>query len=249
MLSRDVMLELHDLTLGYDGQPAVRRVSGAFQQGSLTAIVGPNGAGKSSLLRALVGQLRPMGGHISRAAAVNRIAYLPQQSELDRNVPVTVHELVCLGAWHRIGVTGGGDTVARDADDALLAVGLERVGERLVHSLSMGQLQRALFARVILTDAPVILLDEPFSAMDGRTTRDLMTLIFRWQREQRTIIAVLHDLDQVRSHFPQCLLLARELVAWGRTEQVLTASSLNLAHKVAERWEESVACGAQGRFA
>jgi len=234
------VLRIHDLTLGYDGHPAVHHLCGAFDEGSLTALVGPNGAGKSTLLNALVGQLRPLTGRIERAAPSSRIAYLPQQAEIDRSFPVTVAELVSLGAWHRIGAfTTVGQSLHRDVQEALHAVGLEGFDNRLLASLSVGQLQRALFARVLLIDAPLILLDEPFNAIDARTTRDLIELVRGWHRERRTIVAVLHDLEQVRRNFPQCLLLAREPIAWGTTEDVLVPGNLARAQCLAEQWDET----------
>ena len=97
----------------------------------------------------------------------------------------------------------------------------------------------ALFARVLLQDAPVILLDEPFNAIDTRTTADLLAVVHRWHQQQRTVIAVLHDLDQVRQHFDQTLLLARRCVAWGPTAQALDAHNLFRARQMAEAWDES----------
>jgi zinc/manganese transport system ATP-binding protein len=98
--------------------------------------------------------------------------------------------------------------------------------------------QRALFARLLLQDADLILLDEPFNAIDARTTADLLQLLARWRNESRTVIAVLHDLEQVRAHFDEVLLLAREPVAWGPTAQVLQAAHLFRARQMAEAWDE-----------
>jgi zinc/manganese transport system ATP-binding protein len=107
-----------------------------------------------------------------------------------------------------------------------------------VGSLSSGQFQRVLFARLLMQDAELILLDEPFNAMDSRTTHALLVLIHQWQAQGRTVIAVLHDDSQVRSHFDQTVLLARELVAWGPTAQVLTEPHLQRAHTLAEAWDD-----------
>ena len=98
-------------------------------------------------------------------------------------------------------------------------------------------MQRALFARLLLQDAQVLLLDEPFTAIDERTTGDLLVLIARWHGEGRTIIAILHDFDLVRRHFPQTLLLAREAVAWGPTAAVLSPANLARATRMCEAFE------------
>jgi zinc/manganese transport system ATP-binding protein len=238
---KGIGITLRDLTVAYDRRPAVHHLDGRFAPGSLTAIVGPNGAGKSTLLKAIVGALAPASGAVDRAGLSARdLGYLPQAAEIDRSFPLTVADTVIMGAWHRIGVLGGVDRATADlARKALSAVGLEGFERRAVGSLSAGQFQRVLFARLLLQDASVILLDEPFTAIDMRTTGDLLDLVRRWHDEGRTVITVLHDLDQVRAHFPQALLLAREPIAWGPTEAVLSPANLLRARSMAERWDEA----------
>lgn len=232
-------VHIHDLTVAYRGHPAVHHLSGAFAAGMLTAVVGPNGAGKSTLLGALGGTIHDYEGRIERDPALC-VAYLPQALALDRSFPVRVHEVVAMGLWSRIGSFGG---LRRDdrsrVDDALAAVGLGGCGQRWLGELSAGQAQRVLFARVLVQDAALILLDEPFNAIDARTTADLLALLHRWKHEARTVIAVLHDLEQVREHFEQVLLLARERVAWGPTADVLKTEHLFKARQMAEAWDEA----------
>jgi zinc/manganese transport system ATP-binding protein len=230
---------LRDLTVSYRGHPAVHHLSGAFAAGMLTAVVGPNGAGKSTLLGALGGTIRDFKGRIERDLS-QRVAYLPQASALDRSFPVRVHEMVAMGLWSRIGSFAGLRPADRSGvDQALAAVGLSGFGARWLGELSAGQAQRVLFARVLLQDAGLILLDEPFNAIDARTTADLLALLHRWKQEARTVIAVLHDIEQVREHFEQVLLLARERVAWGLTAEVLKAEHLFKARQMAEAWDEA----------
>jgi zinc/manganese transport system ATP-binding protein len=234
-------LRIRDLTVAYRGHPAVHHVTGEFAPGSMTAVVGPNGAGKSSLLAAIGGALRGYQGRIERDPA-QRVAYLPQASELDRSFPVRVHELVATGLWASTGSFGAIAVAGHQrVDEALAAVGLAGFERRWVGELSAGQAQRVLFARVLVQDAGLILLDEPFNAIDARTTADLLVLLHRWHRESRTVIAVLHDLDQVRTHFEQALLLAREPVAWGPTATVLSAEHLFTARRMAEAWDDTAA--------
>jgi zinc/manganese transport system ATP-binding protein len=229
-------IKLRDLTLGYDGHPAVHHLSGAFGTGSLTAIVGPNGSGKSTLLKGIMGMLKPIGGMIERRGD---IAYLPQGAEIDRSFPANVRELVGLGLWKRRGAFGGYNATDREQLGAALhAVGLDGFERRAIDTLSGGQLQRALFARVLLQNAQVVLLDEPFTAIDEQTVGDLMRLVAHWHGEGRTVIAVLHDLELVRRHFPQTLLLAREPIGWGKTAVTLRAENLQRARAMPEAWDE-----------
>jgi zinc/manganese transport system ATP-binding protein len=227
------------LTAAYGGHPAVHHLSGRFAPGSLTAVVGPNGAGKSTLLRAIAG-LHP--GIEGRIEAGGRIALLPQASALDRSFPIACLDVVLLGLWPVRGAFGtiGAAERAR-AGEALAAVGLSGFERRPVGSLSSGQFQRLLFARLLLQDAPIILLDEPFNAVDARTAADLLAMLRRWHGEGRTVIAVLHDLDLVREAFPETLLLARDAIAWGPTEQALSAANRLRARMMAEAWDERAA--------
>lgn len=241
-------IRLTDLTLGYDRHPAVHHLNGCFEAGSLTAIIGPNGAGKSTLLKGIKGMLPVLSGGVA-LEGVDRaaIAYLPQQAELDQDFPISVLDVVMLGHWRGVGMFGAmGAGHRRHALDALAAVGLEGFERRPIGSLSVGQRQRVLFARVLLEDAPVILLDEPFAAIDARTTADLLALVGCWHGEGRTVIAVLHDFDQVRRHFPRALLLAREVIAWDETERVLSADNLLKARAMSEAWDEDAAICARG---
>jgi len=228
------LIRLNNVTLGYDQHPAIHHLSGEFTKASLTAIIGPNGAGKSTLIKALAGAMTPIEGELHIERKVRR-AYLPQLIEIDRSFPMHVSDFVAMGLWSKIGSFGAMPHFgAHRILDALATVGLTGFEDRLVGTLSGGQMQRALFARMMLQDASLILIDEPFSAIDSATVEDLMHLILRWHREGRTILTVLHDLALVRSYFPDCLLLAREAIAWGKTETVLTDANLTAARQMVE---------------
>lgn len=234
-------IRLTDLTLGYDRHPAVHHLSGEIASGSLTAIVGPNGAGKSTLLKGIAGALSPLDGNVALAAG-RRLAYLPQQAELDRSFPIHVYDLVAMGLWNSAGIFGRiGRGSAAKIEAAIAAVGLAGFERRPIGALSGGQMQRALFARLLLQDADIILLDEPFTAIDARTTADLLALVQRWHGESRTVVAVLHDIETVRRAFPQTLLLARETVAWGETAEVLTPANLLKARRMVEAFDSHAA--------
>ncbi|MEL6520812.1 MAG: zinc ABC transporter ATP-binding protein AztA [Pseudomonadota bacterium] len=229
-------LAFQNLTLGYDRHPAVHHLRTEIAEGSLTAIVGPNGAGKSTLLKGVTGALAPLEGHVAFGQFQREdIAYLPQQSEIDRSFPLSVVDLVAMGLWREIGAFGWlrRKQQTRIAD-AIAAVGLTGFENRPIGSLSGGQMQRVLFARLLLQDAKLVLLDEPFSAIDARTMADLLTVVRNWHGEGRTVLAVLHDHEMVRTHFPQTLMLARELVAHGPTEKVLTPENHLRARQMCE---------------
>jgi zinc/manganese transport system ATP-binding protein len=232
-------IRLVNLTLGYDRRPAVHHLEGEIAPGAGLAVCGPNGAGKSTLLKALAGLLAPLGGRIDRASAAARdVAYLPQLVEVDRSFPINVRDFVAMGAMRRLGLFGRLDAGERARTaEALDRVGLVGMEDRPIDTLSGGQMQRVLFARLIVQDQRVILLDEPFGAIDEATTQDLLALIDQWRAEGRTVVAVLHELDLARRAFPETLLLAREPIAWGETRATLCGENLARARAMSEAYD------------
>jgi zinc/manganese transport system ATP-binding protein len=232
-------IRLDRVTLRRGGRDVVRDLTGGFAPGSLTAVAGPNGAGKTTLLHALCGMLPVASGRIERAGLDARaIALLPQEGRLDRSFPITCRDVVVLGWTARLGLFRRiGSAEYAVADEALASVGLDGLGHRPIGALSAGQFQRVLFARTIVRDAQVILLDEPFSAIDAATEDDLMAIVRLWHRQGRTVIVVLHDLDLIRAEFPETLLLVPESSGssasgarvWGPTDEVLTAAAIRQA--------------------
>jgi zinc/manganese transport system ATP-binding protein len=163
-------------------------------------------------------------------------------AEIDRTFPINVYDMVAMGLWHRAGLFGGIDRKARNMiHDAIAAVGLAGFEQRAIATLSGGQMQRMLFARLLLQDARVIVLDEPFNAIDAKTSSDLCDLVHRWHSEKRTVLAALHDVELVKGNFPETLLLAREPVAWGATANVLTPENLMKARRMCEAFDEHAA--------
>lgn len=241
---------LDDVTVAYNRHPAIHHVSGAFHHGSLTALCGPNGGGKSSLLKAIVGLAPVVSGHVHVPHDRDHaIAYLPQVVDVDRSFPLKVLDVADLGHWRRTGAFRRiGAEHRRRSLAALATVGLQGLEQRPIEALSVGQFQRLLFGRLIVEDAPIILLDEPFNAIDQRTTEDLLRLVIAWAAEGRTVVAAVHDLDMARRAFPETLLVARELIAWGPSREVLCEGNLARARSLAEGWsEDAPICPVPGR--
>ena len=229
------MIRLDDVTICYRKHPAVHHLTGTFTAGGLTAVVGPNGAGKTTLLKAITRQQTLTTGRIT---ADGEIAYLPQLAELDRQFPLTVSELVLAGSWKRQGGWRGlqQDEQSR-ATAALERVGLGGFGQRTIATLSGGQLQRARFARLLVQDTPIVLLDEPFNNIDTRTRDTLLKILATWRTEQRTVAVVVHDMGLAHEHFPETLLLAHEVIAWGDTASTLAEANLDRAQQMTEYWQ------------
>jgi zinc/manganese transport system ATP-binding protein len=234
-------IALENVIVTYRRLPAVHHVSGTFAPGSLTAIAGPNGAGKSTLLKTIAGLLSPSDGRVLRGPLKpTDIAYLPQLPDIDRSFPISVAETVMFGAWKRAGAFGEiGAQERHRITEALACVNLLGYARAPIAALSAGQWQRVLFARAIVQEASVLLLDEPFAGLDEDTQAHLISLIHEWHKAGRTVVVVLHDTDFIREHFPETLLLARELIAWGPTAEVLTPENLARARTTIAKWARS----------
>jgi zinc/manganese transport system ATP-binding protein len=198
------------------------------EKGSALAVLGANGSGKSTFVKMLLGLMQPLAGKLTWPGGPPReIGYLAQMTEFDARFPLRVRDLAAMGAWKGFGLWGGLDRATRGrVDAALQAVGVLNIADRPLHTLSGGQLQRTLFARVILQDASLILLDEPFAAVDQSTEAHLLSLIDRWRDEGRAVVLVVHDLSSVLDHCDQALLLGGGQASHGPVDTVLTPARL-----------------------
>lgn len=212
---------------------ALRGLDLDLPKGRITALVGPNGAGKSTLLELLAGSREPTEGRMEWAPGLGQsVAWLPQQGSLDTSLPVSVMDTVLLGHWQRLGAFGRVRSEhLRQAHAALDRVGLGGLARRRIGELSAGQLQRLLFARLLLQDTPLALLDEPFAAVDEATASELLGLMNEWPARGRTVVFSSHDLAQVRSHVPHAVLLAGEVIASGPSAEVLSPDVLARARE------------------
>jgi zinc/manganese transport system ATP-binding protein len=239
---KPVSIEIQDLTVQYPQNAVISKLSCDFKAPGLWAVAGPNGAGKSTLLKTMLGlQKFASGGIHFHGLCPCDVAYLAQQNQLDRRFPLTVGDTVAMGLFRQVGLFRRYTKEQREKMQiALDEVGLSSFAKVPLQALSGGQFQRVLFARLILQDAPVILLDEPFTGVDGRTLEDLMKLLHQWVKEGRLVVAVLHHIDLVQEYFPHTLLLARHFFKAGLTKDVVTPENMLAAVAASREWEAEV---------
>lgn len=185
------------LDLDVAGHPVLRGIDVTAYAGEVTAIVGPNGSGKSTLVAALAGLLRPRAGRIEHAAP-HEIALVPQQTVLSDRLPITVGELVAMGRWRRTGFWRPLDHDDRAIiTESLEAVELVELRRSPVCALSGGQRQRALLAQGLAQRAPLLLLDEPMTALDVASRRAVNGAVEAAASAGAAVVVVTHDLDDL----------------------------------------------------
>ncbi|PKH21373.1 hypothetical protein CIG19_16350 [Enterobacterales bacterium CwR94] len=201
-------LTLHALEVGYQGRAVTFPIDGEFPRGSLSAISGANGCGKSTLLKTLAGIQPPVAGQIKTDWASSRIGWLSQQAEMDAQFPITVLDFVATGGWVGSGVWRGFTrSLQQRVWQSLDTVAMTAHSHALLRELSGGQLQRVRFARLLMQEPQLLLLDEPFTGIDQPTIALLIEVIQTLRQQGKTLIAVLHDAQLIARYFPRELQL------------------------------------------
>ncbi|MQT92216.1 metal ABC transporter ATP-binding protein [Pseudomonas helleri] len=217
------MILCQDLLWGAANSPLTPRLNIKLPTGSLTAVVGANGAGKSSLLKVLAGLQKPLSGHLRINAEGTKIGYLVQRSGIDRQFPISLGELVSGGFW---GQRLRRRVRSQRLRQTLQAWDIEKLEAYPLEALSGGELQRALLARLSLTDANLLLLDEPDAALDKAGQTLLWRHIGAWHKAGHTLVVVSHDLPRVREMAEFCLLVDSEGCQYGPSHAVIGKAGL-----------------------
>jgi manganese/zinc/iron transport system ATP- binding protein len=228
----DPAIILDDVSIAYNGAPVLEHVTLTIPRGQLVGIIGPNGAGKSTLLKGLAGLLHICCGHVLVGGlppkqAHHLVAYIPQHESVDWNFPATVADIVMMGRFARLGWLrwpGRADYAA--VDRALVQVGLQDIRHRLIGELSGGQQQRVFLARALVQEAPIVLMDEPFSGVDASTEESMFRLLRTARQDGKTILVATHDLSSALQLFDLLIFLNRRLIAYGPADRVFTSEIL-----------------------
>ena len=229
-------IEIRDVATGYRGQPALEGVSLSVPKGSMMAVVGPNGGGKSTLLKLLLGLIAPWHGSVcvlgsDPTTARRRIGYVPQTGSGDWSFPATVGEVVMMGRYRRLGWLrrpGRADWVV--VNQALERVGMADRSDRQVGELSGGQQQRVFFARALVQEPELLLLDEPLAGVDALTERDIHLLLRELADRGVTVVFTTHNLSTVAEQFDLVAFVNRRIVAFGRPAKVFSEQTLRATY-------------------
>lgn len=191
-------LTCENVSLGYDNKTILSNLSFSVNSGDYLCIVGENGSGKSTLMRTMLGLQKPMSGEISLGDGLKKgeIGYLPQQTDVQKNFPASVKEIVLSGCQARAGLRPLYNNQEKEmAANAMKKMRIEEFSKRCYRELSGGQQQRVLLARALCATQKILLLDEPVSGLDPRVTAEMYELISGLNKEGITIIMISHDID------------------------------------------------------
>jgi manganese/iron transport system ATP-binding protein len=229
------ILDVHHLTVRYNGRAALEDITFHLHEGERIAVVGPNGAGKSTLFKVVAGVLQPSAGEVnifgSRPRGHVCIAYIPQRSQVDWNFPVSVADVVMMGRSAKLGPFNWPRKKDWDfVQHALETVELSDLASRQIGELSGGQQQRMFIARALAQEAELTLMDEPLTGLDTPAQEGLLSLLDRLKRENVTVMVATHDLDQAARFFDRIMLLNHRMIAFGNPQEVLHTDNLLQAY-------------------
>jgi ABC-type Mn2+/Zn2+ transport system ATPase subunit len=231
-------LEIKNLSVAYNGRSALEGITFSVPKGAMLGVVGPNGGGKSTLLKAMLGLVRPQTGTVEILGRwVDRrvrklVGYVPQREDVDWNFPVSAFDVAMMGRVPSMRPFCR--PTARDRElvwEALKTAGMERLADTPIGGLSGGQQQRVFLARALAQEAQVLLLDEPVSGVDAPSQHEIFDLLHRLQGEGKTVVVTTHDLSCVAERFDLALLLNRRVVSLGKPEEVFSPELLNEAYQ------------------
>lgn len=224
-------ITVRHLSVHYRTVAALKDINLTVQPGRLVGIFGPNGAGKSTLVKAMLGLIPAQGtvlyGDRALADQRERLAYVPQRSQIDWSYPATVWDVVLMGRVQKTGwFSRFSATSRRTALAALERLGMEQYRDRPIGQLSGGQQQRVFLARALAQEAEAFFLDEPFVGVDQKTEEVIFELFRELTSAGKLVMVVSHDLGSTITHFDDLILLNQSLIAHGPRQQVLTQDNL-----------------------
>lgn len=230
----DPFVEIRDVTFGYGAMPVLSNVSLHLHRGQFAGLVGPSGAGKTSLLKLILGTLRPNRGSVTIGGATlngrpaPQVGYVPQLESVDWNFPVTVEQVVLMGRVRQSSWLPWHDAGAKHAARAVLQrLEIDHLANRHIRDLSGGQQQRVFLARALISQPELLVLDEPTSGVDMRTAENVLHLLCDLNQQGITILMTSHDLNAVAAHLPWVICLNRRVIAEGPPERAFTDAVLS----------------------
>lgn len=229
-------IEVHNLTVSYDGGPVLWDIDFELPKGKIIGVIGPNGSGKTTLLKSIMGLLEPSSGFIKifdkpLEEVREKVAYVPQRETVDWDFPASVFDVVMMGRYRKSNLLKRLNKADREiVNQAIEKVGLTEFKNRQISQLSGGQQQRVFIARALAQKAELYLMDEPFVGVDAATESSILSLLQEMKDEGKTVLIIHHDLQTVSEYFDHLVLLNTRMIAKGPINDVLTKENLTNAY-------------------
>lgn len=229
-------VKVSNLTVAYQKKPVLEDISFCVPEGKLIGIIGPNGAGKSTLIKAILELIPSINGSVeiygdSYKQNRKKVGYVPQRESVDWDFPTDALDVVTMGRYGHLGwFKRPGKKDTKIAMDCLEKVGMAQYANRQISQLSGGQQQRVFLARALAQDADLYFMDEPFVGVDAATEKAIITLLNNLKMQGKTVLVVHHDLNTVKEYFDWIMLLNKELVGFGPTEELFTKDYLQTTY-------------------
>lgn len=231
-------IRIEDMTMVYNDKPVVWNVNLNIPKNSRTVIIGPNGAGKSTLIKGVLNLIKPLTGRVLiddvkiNKKIIKTIAYIPQVEEVNWDFPTTVFEVVLMGRYPHLGYLK--HPGKKDKDIARKAIEKMKMSKYInthISELSGGQKQRVFLARAIAQNAPIYFMDEPFQGVDIQTEKMIAETIKQFQKEEKTVIVVHHNLDTVKEYFDYVVMMNKTIVCSGPVSSTFTKENIKDAYR------------------
>jgi manganese/iron transport system ATP-binding protein/manganese/zinc/iron transport system ATP- binding protein len=231
------IIHLENASMGYknDSELVLENITISFYPGDQVAVIGPNGAGKSTLFKTIVGLIPPINGEVTvhggrGSSHKDCVSYIPQKESIDWNYPITVRDVVMMGRYGKIPFLRNPNDKDREiVDSAMERMDVITLADRKIRDCSGGQQQRVFLARSLAQHPHILLMDEPFNAVDVATEQVILDNLRIFRENQVTTLVATHDLSLVSENFERTLILNKRIIAYGLTREVMIRENLQEA--------------------
>ena len=213
------LITVKDLSLGYESEVIAKDINFEVNKGDYLFVLGENGSGKTTLMKTLLNLRNPISGKILYGDGLkhNEIGYLPQQTDVQKDFPASVSEIVLSGCQGRCGIRPFYNKEEKAlALSNMKLMGIENLASRCYRELSGGQQQRALLARALCAAGKVLLLDEPVAGLDPEATAKMYELIFGLNKKGMSVIMISHDIEASEKYATHILSFGKEVKYYAR---------------------------------
>jgi len=229
----EIAISIKDLTVSYEDKKILSNINMEIPKGKLIGIIGPNGGGKSTFIKGILNIVKKNSGIIKFQGEdykkyLKKIAYIPQRDTVDWDFPTTVLDVVIMGSYGRLGLfKSPGKKEKEEAIKNLKKLNIEKYIDRQISQLSGGEKQRVFIARALMQKAEIYFMDEPFQGVDIKTEKEIIEILKKLKEKGKTVLVVHHNLEKVKDYFDYLIMINREIVAVGETNDIFIEKNIN----------------------